>query len=326
MSDDDDILTLAHGGGGRALRFLLERHIAPAVGPEALAHDAARVGSMAFTTDSFVVRPLDFPGGDIGRLAVCGTVNDLAMAGARPTALSLALILEEGLPLAALDRYMASAAAAALEAGVRIVTGDTKVVERGHGHGVYITTAGVGQVPDGVDIGPHRLQAGDRVLVSGDLGRHGAAILSVRESLGFEGAVPSDAAPVNHVVAELLEAVDVHCLRDPTRGGLAAVVEELCSGHDLTVEEALVPVHPTVRAATELLGLDPLQLACEGRFVAFVAPDDGAAALSVLRRHDPEATVIGTLEEGPGRVWLRDAFGGTRWLQRPWGDPLPRIC
>jgi len=326
MSDDDDIVTLAHGGGGRALRFLLDRHIAPAVGPEALAHDAARVGSMAFTTDSFVVRPLDFPGGDIGRLAVCGTVNDLAMAGARPTALSLALILEEGLPLADLDRYMASAAAAALEAGVSIVTGDTKVVERGHGHGVYMTTAGVGEVPDGVDIGPHRLQPGDRVLVSGDLGRHGAAILSVRESLGFEGAVPSDAAPVNHVVAELLEAVDVHCLRDPTRGGLAAVMEELCTAVDALIDEPAIPVHPTVRAATELLGLDPLQLACEGRFVAFVAPEDEARALAVLRAHDPDAAAVGTLQEGPGRVWLKDAFGGTRWLQRPWGDPLPRIC
>ncbi len=322
----DDIVTLAHGGGGRALRFLLDRHIAPAVGAQALVHDAARVGSLAFTTDSFVVRPLDFPGGDIGRLAVCGTVNDLAMAGARPVALSLALVLEEGLPLADLDRYLASAAAAAAEAGVSIVTGDTKVVERGHGHGVYITTAGIGEVRDGLDLGPHRIAPGDRVLVSGDLGRHGAAILSERESLGFEGGVPSDVAPVAALVAELLDAAEVHCLRDPTRGGLGAVLEELCTAVDAVVDERAVPVHSSVRAATELLGLDPMLLACEGRFVAFVPEAAVEDALRVLQAHDPDAAAVAVLDEGPGRVFLRDAFGGTRWLQRPWGDPLPRIC
>lgn len=325
-----DVVTLAHGGGGRALRYLLERHIQPAVGAAALHHDAAVLQDcgprVAFTTDSFVVTPLDFPGGDIGHLAVCGTVNDLAMAGATPLALSLALVLEEGLPLDDLDRYLASAAAAAAEANVRIVTGDTKVVERGRGHGLYINTAGVGRVAEGIDLGPHRIQSGDVVLVSGDLGRHGAAILSVREGLGFSGALPSDAAPLGALVAELLEAARVHCLRDPTRGGLAAVLEELARGFDIRIDEADVPVHPTVRAATELLGLDPLQLACEGRLVAFVPPSGVEEALAVLRRHDPAAAPIGQVEGGPGGVWLRDAFGGTRMLQRPWGDPLPRIC
>lgn len=325
-----DIVTLAHGGGGRALRYLLEQHIGPAVGADALRHDAAVIhdagSTVAFTTDSFVVHPLAFPGGDIGRLAVCGTVNDLAMAGARPVALSLALVLEEGLPLADLDRYLASAAAAAAEAGVRIVTGDTKVVERGRGHGVYATTAGIGAVAEGVDIGPHRLAEGDVVLVSGDLGRHGAAILSVREGLGFSGAVPSDVAPVAAVASELLQVADVHCLRDPTRGGLASVLEELATGLDILVDEGAVPVHPTVRAATELLGLDPLQLACEGRFVAIVPADAAHDALALLQQHDPAAARVGHLEAGHGSVWLADAFGGTRLLQRPWGDPLPRIC
>lgn len=323
----DDRVTLAHGGGGRALRALLDDHVGPAVGPEALVHDAAVLpGRIALTTDAFVVDPLEFPGGDIGRLAVCGTLNDLAMAGARPLGLSLALILEEGLPLAVLDRVLSSAAAAAAEVGVRIVTGDTKVVERGRGHGVYATTTGVGLVPDGVDIGPHRIQPGDAVLVSGDLGRHGAAIVSVREGLGFDGAVPSDVAPVTATIDALLGAAPVHCLRDPTRGGLSSVLDELAEGHDIIVDEASIPVHPRVRAATELYGLDPMQLACEGRFVAIVPDAVAAEAVGIMQRHDPTATRIGTVTEGVGRVWLRDAFGGERLLVRPWGEPLPRIC
>ncbi len=327
----DDIVTLAHGGGGRALRDLLDSHVAPAVGPEALLHDAAVLpGRIALTTDSFVVHPLEFPGGDIGRLAVCGTVNDLAMAGAVPVGLSLALIIEEGLPLELLDRLLASAAAAAEEAGVRIVTGDTKVVERGKGDGLYITTSGVGRVPEGVDLGPHRIQPGDRVLVSGDIGRHGAAILSARQGLGFSGADGSDAAPLAALTQALLQVAPVHCLRDPTRGGLAAVLDELAQSHgnrhDLRLDEASVPVSRKVRAATELLGLDPLQLACEGRLVAYVPEEHAVIALALLQQHDASASVVGTVQPGPGRVWLEDAFGGQRLLARPWGAPLPRIC
>ncbi|MCB9678935.1 MAG: hydrogenase expression/formation protein HypE [Alphaproteobacteria bacterium] len=319
-------VTLAHGGGGRALRALLESHVGPAVGMDALRHDAAVLdGRIAMTTDAFVVHPLTFPGGDIGRLAVCGTVNDLAMAGAVPYALSLALILEEGLPLEVLDRILASAAEAAREAGVRIVTGDTKVVERGRGDGVYVTTTGIGHVPEGVDVGPHRIRPGDAVLVSGDVGRHGAAVLSVREGLGFDDAVGSDVAPVAAAVAALLAEVDVHCLRDPTRGGVAAVLDELATGHDIAIDEAAVPVHDGVRAATELFGLDPLHLACEGRFVAFVMKEEVNRAVDVLRTFG-EAAEIGRVQSGPGRVWIRDSFGGERLLVRPWGDPLPRIC
>jgi hydrogenase expression/formation protein HypE len=323
----DDVVTLAHGGGGRALRALLEDHVAPAVGPEALHHDAAVLdGRLALTTDSFVVHPLEFPGGDIGRLAVCGTVNDLAMAGAIPVALTLALVIEEGLPLATLDRILASVAAAAREASVRIVTGDTKVVERGRGHGLYVTTAGLGRVPEGVHVAPERIGAGDVVLVSGDLGRHGAAVLGAREELGLGGVPDSDVAPLADVVQRLLGVADVHCLRDPTRGGLAAALDELCTRHDVRVEEAAVPVHARVRAVTELLGLDPVHLACEGRLVAFVPESDADAALAVLQEHDRAAACIGRVHDGPGRVWLTDAFGGERLLVRPWGDPLPRIC
>jgi hydrogenase expression/formation protein HypE len=324
-----DVITLAHGGGGRALRRLLADRIGPAVGKQALAHDAAVLAGpdrLAFTTDSYVVSPLAFPGGDIGRLAVCGTVNDLAMAGAEPLALSLALILEEGLPLATLDRVLASVAAAAAEVGVRVVTGDTKVVPRGLGDGVYIYTAGIGRAPAAV-IGPSSVRAGDVVLVSGDLGRHGIAILGARGELGLDVPIESDCAPLVAPVRALLDAgVDVRCLRDCTRGGAAAALTEVAgdAGVDLRIGDA--PVHPAVRAACELLGFDPLHIACEGRFVAWVAAGDAERALAVLRGFDPAATRLGQALDGRGRVLLADPWGGERVLDLPLGDPLPRIC
>ncbi len=326
-------VTLAHGAGGRAMSRLLRERIAPAVGPEALAHDAAvlELGGerVAFTTDSFVVSPLFFPGGDIGRLAVCGTVNDLAMAGATPTALSLALIAEEGLELALLDRVLASVRAAADEAGVHIATGDTKVVERGKGDGLFVNTAGLGRVPPGVDIGPWRVGPDQAVLVSGDVGRHGVAILSVREGLAFEGSAPSDCAPVVAPVRALLEAgVELRCLRDCTRGGLAASIHEIASaaGVDIALDQERIPQCGPVRAACELLGLESIHMACEGRFVAFVPQAQASEALAILRHHNPEAAQIGQTLPGHGRAWLRDGFGGERMLDLPAGAQLPRIC
>ena len=332
-----DRIQLAHGGGGRRMAELIRDRIGPVVGEQACAHDGAvlelggaRVG---FTTDSFVVSPLFFPGGDIGTLAVCGTVNDLAMTGAKPVALSLGLILEEGLPMETLDRVLASIRRSADEAGVTIATGDTKVVDRGKGDGVFVNTAGVGEVKDGVDIGPWRIREGDAIVVSGDVGRHGVAILSVREGLEFDGPVRSDCAPLGEPVAALLDAgVDVRCLRDSTRGGLAAALCEIArdAASEIQLDEAAIPVLPTVQAACEILGLSPLHLACEGRFVAFVAEADVERTVEVLRGFDvcAGAVAIGRVagaREG-GRVWLNSPFGGSRLLDLPSGEQLPRIC
>ena len=328
---------LAHGGGGRLMRDLIQGRIAPAVGGEACAHDAAVVeldGSrVAFTTAGFVVDPLFFPGGALGSLAVHGTVNDLAMAGARPVALSLSLILEEGLPLAQLDRILASVRAAADEAGVVIATGDTKVVDRGKGDGIFVTTSGVGLVRAGVDVGPWRVRPGDAVIVSGDIGRHGIAILSVRRGLEFEGPVLSDCAPLSAPVQALLDAeLDVHCLRDATRGGLAAALVEIArdAGAELRIDESSLPVLATVDAACEILGISALHLACEGRFVAFVPADQSDRALEVLRCHPVSAGAvrIGVVQgtDDRGRVWVESPFGGARPLDLPSGEQLPRIC
>ncbi|HYE97409.1 MAG TPA: hydrogenase expression/formation protein HypE, partial [Planctomycetota bacterium] len=287
---------------------------------------------LAFTTDAFVVRPLFFPGGDIGRLAVCGTVNDLAVGGARPRHLSAAFILEEGFPIDDLRRIAASMAAACREAGVRVVAGDTKVVDAGKGDGVFIATSGVGEVPDGVSLSVHAARPGDRILVSGPVGDHGAAILSVREGLGFESAIESDCAPVADLASALLEACPgTRLMRDPTRGGLTAVLHEIAaaSGVGLRIDEEAVPVRPQVRGLCEVLGLDPLSMACEGRLVAVVPAESARDARAALASHAAgrDAALIGeVLADGKGHVRVRSVSGGERRLPLPAGEPLPRIC
>ena len=329
---------LAHGGGGRLMRALIERVFLPAFANRALAerHDSAVVelggARLAFTTDSYVVSPLFFPGGDIGKLAVFGTVNDLAMAGAVPKYLSAGFILEEGLAFDILERLVHSMRDAAREAGVELVTGDTKVVDRGKGDGVFINTAGIGLVPPGVAVTPARVRPGDAILLSGDVGRHGIAILSVREGLAFEGAVDSDCAPLAAVVASLVATgADLHCLRDLTRGGLAAALNEIAldAGVGMEIEEDAVPVIEPVRGACELLGLDPLYVANEGRMVVFV-PEAGAGALLECMRAHPAARGarrIGRVTPThAGTVLLKGVLGGSRILDMLRESPLPRIC
>jgi len=331
-------IQMAHGGGGRVMRDLLERAVLPAFGQagRVAPHDAAVMdlggARVAFTTDSFVVRPRFFPGGDIGELAVYGTVNDLAMGGATPDFLSCALILEEGFALEELGRIVASMRRAADRCGVAIVTGDTKVVDRGHGDGCYLNTAGLGRVAEGIDVAPARVRPGDAVLVSGDLGRHGMAVMSVREGLAFESPVLSDCGPVHGLVAALFEAgVDVHCLRDPTRGGLASLLNEIAVAARVAieVEEARIPVDDAVAAACEILGFDPLYVACEGRLAAFVEESQAEVALAALRSL-PEgqgAAIIGRVAEAPaGAVHLRTRMGTRRLLDLLSGEQLPRIC
>ncbi|HUL54402.1 MAG TPA: hydrogenase expression/formation protein HypE [Opitutaceae bacterium] len=332
-------IQIAHGGGGRLTQELIERIFGPAFANAALdaRHDGAVLaapagGRLAFTTDSHVVSPLFFPGGDIGRLAVYGTVNDLAMCGAAPRWLSAGFILEEGLPVATLERVVASMAAAARTAGVPIVTGDTKVVERGKGDGVYINTAGVGTIAHAQVIGPASVRPGDVVLLSGDIGRHGMAILAQREGLAFESPIESDCATLWPAVHALLAAgVTVHCLRDLTRGGLATAVIEIAetAGVAMALEEAAVPVCEPVRGACEILGLDPLYVANEGRMVAVVPPGGAEAALAVLARAAPGGPPvrIGEVRGGPaGEVTLRSVVGVERILDRLSGEQLPRIC
>lgn len=335
--DHQDSVQMAHGGGGRKMQRLIQDEFLAAFSGEGhTPHDAAVLdlppGRLAFTTDSFVVHPLEFPGGDIGKLAVYGTSNDLAMAGARPHSLSCAFILEEGMPMELLRRIVASMKAAADEVGVRIVTGDTKVVDRGKGDGLYINTAGVGVVPEGLSVHPTQVQPGDRLLVSGDLGRHGVAVLSVREGLAFEEPVESDCGDLSHLVRALVEADCVpHCLRDLTRGGLASALNEIAGerGVDIQVEETSVPVSESVRGACEVLGLDPLYVANEGRLVAILPEADAERALEIFRElpGGEGAALVGTvLAEGRGRVHLQGAFGTSRLLDLLSGEQLPRIC
>lgn len=332
---------MAHGGGGRVMRNLIESLFLPAFREAAASaplppHDATVLpvaGSrLAFTTDSFVVNPLFFPGGDIGTLAVCGSVNDLAMAGAKPAYLSAGFILEEGLPIETLRRIVASMTEYARAAGVRIVTGDTKVVDRGKADGIFINTAGVGWVPDGIEISPTRVKPGDAILLSGDLGRHGVAIMSVREGLQFEGVLDSDCAPLAGLVEAMLAASpDVHCLRDLTRGGLAAALNEIALDVrvGIEIEEAAIPVAEPVEAACELLGLDPLYVANEGRLVAFVPAEDADRVLASMGHH-PAALGpcrIGTVTSAhAGTVELRGRFGGSRIVDLLSGEQMPRIC
>jgi hydrogenase expression/formation protein HypE len=329
---------LAHGGGGRLMQELIQDIFLPAFQNPMLAslHDGATwpvdKGTLAFTTDSYVVRPLFFPGGDIGSLAVNGTINDLAMCGAKPLYLSAGFILEEGLSMEVLQRVVNSMAEASRAAGVPIVTGDTKVVDRGKGDGIFINTAGVGLVPPGVRVLPTLIWPGDAILVSGDLGSHGVAVLSVREGLTFEGDIKSDSTPLHHIVADLIESgIEIHCLRDLTRGGLASVLNELAAAAKvgMVVEESTVPVSEPVRGACELLGLDPLYVANEGRFVAMVLASQAEAALAVMRRHEAasQASHIGVVtDRDPPMVVLYTVVGTHRVLDLLSGEQLPRIC
>lgn len=328
-------VTMAHGGGGRMMHNLIESVFLQGCGLSDQ-HDGFVFGhegsQLAFTTDSFVVRPLVFPGGDIGKLAVCGTVNDLAMCGARPTLLSAGFVVEEGMRIDELTRISASMRETARLCGVRIVTGDTKVVERGHGDGVYINTSGIGLVPDGIVIGPARVNPGDAIIVSGDLGRHGIALMAAREGLEFGCAIESDCAPLHAPVLGLIAAgVEIHCLRDLTRGGLASALVEIAESRGLGIQirESDIPACDPVLAACELLGFDLLHVANEGRFCAFV-PDAGAAkALDILRSHpvSAESQIIGRVTDEPsGLVVLRTLIGADRLVSMPSGDLLPRIC
>ncbi|KAF0097095.1 MAG: hydrogenase expression/formation protein HypE [Rhodospirillaceae bacterium] len=330
-------MQLAHGGGGRAMKQLIDLIIRPAFADPELdrCHDGAALavdGPVAFTTDSYVVRPIIFPGGDIGSLAVNGTVNDLAMCGARPLYLSVGLILEEGLPIDTLRRVLASMHKAASAAGVRLVTGDTKVVDHGKADRIFVNTAGLGRIVAPTPIGPSSVRAGDAVILSGDIGRHGIAVMAAREGFGFETTIESDCAAVtNPVLALLEEGIAVHCLRDLTRGGLASAAVEIAetAGLAIVLDERAVPVRDDVAAACELLGFDPLHVANEGRFIAFVAPEDADRAVEVLRHHpvSAEALVAGWVEHGPsGRVSCRGALGVMRAIDMLSGEQLPRIC
>jgi hydrogenase expression/formation protein HypE len=332
---EGDTVKLAHGGGGRAMARLLDTLIKPGFGEAALAleHDGAVFdigGTAAFTTDSYVVKPLFFPGGDIGALAINGTVNDLAMCGARPLYLSVGFILEEGLPLATLTRVVASMRQAALSAGVKLATGDTKVVDRGKADGLFINTAGIGRVIAKEPIAPKQVRAGDAVIVSGDLGRHGIAVMAAREGFGFETVIESDCAPLAAPVLDLIAAgIAPHCLRDLTRGGLASSVVEIAEAADIAIalDEAAIPVSEPVASACEVLGFDPLHVANEGRFVAFVARADAEKTLKILRAHNADAAIIGEVRAAPaGQVSCRGRFGVARAVDMLSGEQLPRIC
>ncbi|MFV9504264.1 MAG: hydrogenase expression/formation protein HypE [Oscillochloridaceae bacterium umkhey_bin13] len=335
---DYPAIVMGHGGGGKLSAELVRHLFLPAFQNSALAQlgDAAVVEAggarLALSADSFVVRPLFFPGGNIGDLAVNGTVNDLAMSGAQPLFLTASFILEEGLALDQLGTIATTMGAAARRAGVAIVTGDTKVVDRGHGDGVFISTTGVGLVPAGVQIGPDQARPGDVVIVSGPIGLHGVAILSVREGLEFGATVESDTAPLHELVAAMLTAgCTVHALRDPTRGGVASTLNEIAaaSGVGIRLQERALPVPGPVRAACEILGLDPLYVANEGKLVAIVARADADLALATLRAQPlgAEATIIGEVTaEHPGVVVARTGIGGTRVVDMQIGEQLPRIC
>ncbi|MEB3338689.1 MAG: hydrogenase expression/formation protein HypE [Leptolyngbyaceae bacterium] len=339
---------LAHGGGGRLMHQLIEQMFVPVFGSgDRIQHDAATLqlpgNRIAFTTDSYVVKPLFFPGGDIGSLAVHGTVNDLAMAGARPLYLSLGMILEEGLPMETLWRVVQSIQRAATQAKVQIVTGDTKVVDRGKGDGIFINTAGVGVIEHSWVIAPPSVQPGDVLLLNGDIGRHGIAIMAMREGLEFETTIESDSAPVADLVLELLQAgIEIHCLRDLTRGGLASTLNEIAmaAGVEIAIAEPSLIICEEVRGACEILGLDPLYIANEGRFVAFVPAHAADQALAIMHAYQQKtegtkaAYVVGHVKErsphsfgtSSGLVTLESQIGASRIVEMLSGEQLPRIC
>jgi hydrogenase expression/formation protein HypE len=334
-------IVMGHGAGGKMMNDLIRHLFASEFHNDLLAQlgdstalelSAFSNQRLAFSTDSFVVSPLFFPGGDIGELAVNGTVNDLAMSGALPLFLSAGFILEEGLEMETLGRLTASMARACKKAGVQVAAGDTKVVDKGHGDGVYINTTGIGVIPDGVNIAPGNAKTGDAILVSGTLGDHGIAIMSVREGLGFESEIKSDTAPLNGLVAEMLKVTkDIHCLRDATRGGLSAVLNELAVASKVGIEfvEGKVPVRPAVNAACEMLGLDPFYIANEGKLVAFVPQAQAEEVLAVMKNNEygKEAAIIGRVTaEHPGMVVAKTAIGSSRVVDLPAGELLPRIC
>jgi hydrogenase expression/formation protein HypE len=338
---DYPTIVMGHGGGGKLSADLVEHLFVPQFSNPALnvlsdqavldlpGLDGAR---LAFTTDSFVVSPLFFPGGDIGSLAVHGTINDLAMSGARPLFLSAGYIVEEGLPIDTLGQAATSMASAARQAGVQIVTGDTKVVDKGHGDGLFINTSGIGLVPEGVNIGPDRARPGNVVIVSGEIGLHGITILSVREGLGFETAIQSDSASLHGLVAAMLDTTtDIRCLRDPTRGGLASTLNEFskASGVGIEISETSVPVPAAVNAACEMLGLDPFYVANEGKLAAVVPESEAEDVLAAMRAHPlgQAAAIVGqATEEHPGIVVAQTGIGGRRIIDTLVGDQLPRIC
>lgn len=333
----DELILLAHGDGGALSHQLVQELFLPYLGNpvlETLA-DASVVsageGSLAVTTDSFVVDPIFFPGGDIGKLAVCGTINDLAVSGAVPRYLTAAFIIEEGLPLADLEKVVSSMARAARAAGVQVVAGDTKVVERGHGDKLFINTTGLGWVSRESRLGCHSISAGDQVLINGTVGDHGLTVLCCREGFSVQAGLASDCAALHGIIRELLAGVSgVKLLRDPTRGGVATTLKEiaLAAAKDLVLWEDRIPVRQEVRGAGAMLGLDPLYLANEGKFLAIVAREQAARALDILQQHPlgREAAVIGEVAAGQGNVYLKTSLGGTKRLNMLAGAPLPRIC
>ena len=333
----NDRILLAHGSGGKLAHELVEKSFVKALANPLLARldDSAVLdfsGRLAFTTDSYVVSPIFFPGGDIGKLAVCGTVNDLAMSGARPLYLSLSFIIEEGLLKSELDKVVDSIRRTAEEAGVEVVTGDTKVVHRGSADKLFINTAGVGIIPTGVNISGSNARAGDRVILSGTIGDHGIAVISRREELSFSTKLESDCAPLGGLVAEMIKASpNIHCLRDPTRGGLATSLNELAkqSKVSIRIEEEKIPVREEVLAACEMLGFDPLYVANEGKLVAIVLPEDADKVLKVIQRnrYGENAAIIGEVgAEKPGRVVMKTVLEASRIVDMLVGDLLPRIC
>jgi len=336
MLNNHEQIKLAHGGGGTLMQELIRREIVPALESTSLRQlaDSARLevpgSTLAFTTDSFVVQPLFFPGGDIGKLAVCGTVNDLAARGAKPLALSLAMIIEEGLPLETLQKILHSVGESAQQAHVNVVTGDTKVVERGEAGEIFLTTSGIGLMRGDLDFAPDRIEPGDILIINGTIGDHGIAVMSVREGLQFETPIESDAAPLAEMVELVLDACGdaVKCLKDPTRGGLASNLNEMAQQVGFILEEEKLPVRTEVHGACDMLGLDFLTVANEGKMVFAVAPDAAEKALVTLRSHPlgRHAAVIGRADERTGLVRLNTHIGGQRILDTPYGEELPRIC